>query len=89
MPTLPFKAHAARRDACLSHNRFCRVDHEDPGLFQRYVQSIKALHGCSSSMLAADAHGKSSNILVEQLPPGPEPQSLHLSEKEVSGISWL
>jgi hypothetical protein len=66
------------RDACLPHHRPCLVDHADGGLFQRHVQASKVLHGCSSSMLVADAPGPRSTILGGAATPGREPQSLHL-----------
>jgi hypothetical protein len=51
------------RDARLPRDPTFHVDHADGGLVQRHVQTGEVLHGCSSSMLVADAHGPRSTIL--------------------------
>ena len=59
------------RHACFLHHRPGPVDRADRALFQRNVQSGEALHGCSSSMLVADARGPRSTVPVGQPPPPP------------------
>ena len=72
------------RDAGFPHDPAKLVDHADRGLVQRHVQSGEVLHGCSSSMLVADAHGPRSIILAGAATPVGSPNhSICLSE-----ITW-